>query len=77
MLTNAQSQSMPLTSRWQRSARNVCASPLACHREAVGALRHPVADRQVALLLADVEQCVGGLDQPSGNSAVISGSCVR
>ena len=34
--------------------------------EPVGALGHPVADRQVALLLADVEQGVGQLDGPLG-----------
>ena len=51
---------------WHRSARNVCASALPWREKRSVPLRHPVADREVALLLADGEQGVGQLDRAVG-----------
>jgi hypothetical protein len=82
MCTSAQSQSMPACATAECAAsRHVgeerVGEPAALTGEPVGAARHPVPDRQVALLLADREQRVGQLDRPLGRERVISGSCVR
>ena len=46
--------------------------------ESIGALRHAVADREIALLLADVQERRSRVRRTrSGNSVVISGSWVR
>ncbi len=53
---------MPSRSSAQTSARKVCAERASLAREAVGAPRHAIPDREVAFLLADDEQRSRELD---------------
>ena len=62
--TSAQSQSMPRHVELAQIGEERVGERAALTGEAVGAPRHAIADRQVALLLADVEQGVRELDRP-------------
>ena len=66
MCTNAQSQSMSADAERREVGEERVGQCAALAREAVGATRHPVADREVPLLLADQQQCGGEFDSPVG-----------
>ncbi len=77
MCTSAQSQSMPSTPSWQRSARNVCASALPWreNRSLPRAMRYPIGKLPSSSQI--VSSAFASSTARSGASVVSSGSWVR
>ena len=77
MCTSAQSQSMPGSPSWHRSARNVCASADACRLNwsAPRAIRYPIGRLPSSSEM--YSSAFASSTALSGISVVSSGSCVR
>ena len=69
MWHSAQSQSTPGDAELAQVGQEGLGQRAALPGEPVGTLGHPVADRQVALLLADVQHRVGQLGGPVRGTA--------